>query len=82
MGRVTVKDENAAPMALALVVGTWTWPDGSTHDDNFWTNANGVAISTTVGPPGLYTLNIVNVVLSQYTFNPSQSVLEKSITVP
>jgi len=82
MGRVTVKDENAAPMQQALVVATWTWPDGSTHDDNFWTNANGVAISTTVGPPGLYTLNIVNVVLSLYTFNPSQSVLEKSITVP
>jgi probable HAF family extracellular repeat protein len=82
MGRVTVKDENAVPMLSVLVVAEWTWPDGSTHTDNFWTNTNGVAISTTLGPPGLYTLRIVNLLLSQYTFNPSQSVLEKSITVP
>jgi len=82
MGKVTVKDETAAPMPLALVVATWTWPDGSTHDVNVWTNSKGVAVSTTQGPPGLYTLTIVNLVLSQYTFDPSQSVLQKSITVP
>jgi probable HAF family extracellular repeat protein len=82
MGKVTVKDENAAPMPLALVVATWTWPDGSTHDVNIWTNGKGLATSITTGPPGLYILTIVNVVLSQHTFNPSQSVLEKSITVP
>jgi hypothetical protein len=29
----------------------------------------------------LYTLTILNVVLSWYTFDPSQSVLSKSITV-
>lgn len=82
MARVTVKDENAAPMPSVLVVAEWTWPDGSTHGDNVWTNAKGVVTTTTLGPPGLYTLRIVNLLLSQYTFNPSQSVLEKSITVP
>ena len=66
MGSVTVQDENGAPLPGALV----------------WTNSNGVAVSTTQGSPGLYTLTIVNIVLSQYTFDPSHSVLTKSITVP
>jgi probable HAF family extracellular repeat protein len=82
MARVTVKDETAAAMPSALVVATWTRPDGTTHDVNVWTNAMGVATTTTQGPPGLYNLKIVNVVLSQYTFDPSHSVLTKSITLP
>jgi len=82
MGSVTVKDENGAPLPLALVIATWIQPDGSRHDDNFWTDANGVAVTSTQGGPGLYTLTIVNIVLSQYTFDPSHSVLTKSITVP
>jgi len=79
-GRVTVQDENGAPIPEALVVGTWTQPDGSSHDDNVWTNSNGVAIFTTQGSPGTYTLEVVNVVRSLYTFDPSHSVLLESIT--
>jgi probable HAF family extracellular repeat protein len=82
MARVTVKDETDAPMPLALVVATWTLPDGSSYITNVWTNSKGLATSITEGPPGLYTLKIVNIVLSQYTFDPSHSVLQKSITVP
>ena len=81
-GRVEVRDENAAPISGALVVGRWTLPDGSSQDRDVWTNLKGGAVFATQGPPGLYTLTIVNIVLSQYTFNPSQSVLSKSITVP
>lgn len=81
-GKVTIRDENAAPIFQALVVGKWTRPDGTSYDDNAWTNSNGVAVFTTKGPRGLYTLTIVNVVRSLYTFNPSQSVLSKSIIVP
>ncbi len=80
--RVEVRDENAAPISGALVVGRWTLPDGSSQDDNVWTNSNGVATTTTGGQRGLYTLTILNVVRSQYTFEPSESVLSKSITVP
>jgi probable HAF family extracellular repeat protein len=82
MARVVVKDETSAAMPSALVVATWTRPDGTTHDVNVWTNAMGIATTTTQGPPGLYNLTIVNVVLSQYTFDPSHSVLTKSITLP
>lgn len=81
-GSVTVQDENGTPIPEALVVGKWTRPDGSSHDDNVWTNSEGVADFTTLGRRGLYTLTILNLVLSQYTFNPSRSVLSKSIKVP
>ena len=80
-GRVTVQDENGAPVPEALVVGTWTQPDGSSHDDNVWTNSNGVAVFATQGSLGTYTLKIVNIVRSLYTFNPSRSVLLGSITI-
>ncbi len=80
--RVTVQDENDAPIAAALVVARWTQPDGSTHDENAWTGLNGAAAFATTGPRGTYTLRVVNILRSQYTFNPSRSVLEKSITVP
>ena len=80
MGRVTVKDENGAPIPGALIVGTWTQPDGSSHDDNVWTNSNGVAVFATQGSQGTYTLKIVNIVRSLYTFDPTHSVLSKSIT--
>jgi probable HAF family extracellular repeat protein len=81
-GKVKVRDENAAPISGALVVGRWTLPDGSSQDQDAWTNKRGVAVFTTQDRLGLYTLTIVNIVRSQYTFNPSQSVLSKKITVP
>jgi probable HAF family extracellular repeat protein len=80
--KATIRDENAGSISGALVVGRWTFPDGSSFDDNVWTDRKGVAAFTTQGGRGLYTLTILNVVLSQYTFNPTQSVLSKSITVP
>jgi probable HAF family extracellular repeat protein len=81
MGSVTVQDENGAPIPEALVVGRWTQPDGSTHDESAWTNGNGVAGFVTQGPTGSYTLTIVNIVRSLYTFDSSHSVLSKSIIV-
>jgi hypothetical protein len=81
-GSVTVQDEQGAEVREALVVGRWTYPDGSTHDESTFTNRNGVAgFLATQGPPGTYTLTIVNIVRSLYTFNPSQSHLVASITI-
>lgn len=80
-GRVLIQDENLVPLPGALVVGTWTQPDGSTHDQNAWTNANGIATFSTLGPAGTYTLSVLNGVLSLYTFDPSHSVLSKSLAV-
>jgi probable HAF family extracellular repeat protein len=80
-GRVTVKDENGALISTALVVGRWTQPDGSTHVSNAVTNSNGVALFTTEGPPGTYSLMVVNILRQQYTFDPAHSVLSNSITL-
>ena len=80
--RVTVRDENGIPMANALVVGRWTQPGGTQFQPNAWTNRNGVATFAITGPrPGTYTFEVVNIVLSLHTFNPSKSVLFRSITV-
>ena len=66
----------------ALVVGRWTRPDGSSCEANAWTDSKGAAAFTIQGSGGLYTLTILNIMPSQYTFNPTQSVLSTSITVP
>jgi probable HAF family extracellular repeat protein len=81
-GRVTVRDENGSVMAQALVVVRWTDPDGNSDDYYAFTRKTGVArFLLSRGQPGRYTLSVVNILLSQYTFNPSQSLLTKSITV-
>jgi probable HAF family extracellular repeat protein len=79
-GRVTVQDENGARLSTALVVAQWTRPDGSSHISNAVTNGNGVALFSTEGSDGIYTLMIVNLLRQRYTFDPAHSVLSKSIT--
>lgn len=80
-GSITVQDENGAPIPGALVVGRWTLPDGSQGDQSAWTGSDGVAVLQTQGSLGTYTLTVVNIELSLYTFDPSHSVLSKSLTV-
>lgn len=80
--KVTVRDEKGLPMANALVVGRWTQPDGTQFQPNAWTNSRGVASFAVTGArPGTYTFDVVNIVLSLHTFDPSKSVLSRSITV-
>jgi probable HAF family extracellular repeat protein len=81
-GQVKVRDENDAPISGALLVARWTHSDGSSQDQDVWTGPRGVAVLSTQGRQGLYTLTIVNILRSQYTFDPSQSVLSQSIGVP
>ena len=78
-GRVTVQDENGAPIPQALVVGTWTQPDGTPRDQMAWTGSDGVAVFSTQGPRGIYSLRVVNIVLSLHTFDPGHSVLVGSV---
>jgi len=80
-GSVTVQDELGSPIREALVIGRWTQPDGSTYDESAWTNRRGMAAFLTQGLPGTYTLTILNIVRSLYTFDPSHSVLSRSISV-
>jgi probable HAF family extracellular repeat protein len=80
-GVVSITDENGAPVPGTLVLATWTQPDGSEHGQYAPTGPQGLATFTTSGPAGRYTLTIVNVQLSLYTFDPTHSVLSRSITV-
>jgi probable HAF family extracellular repeat protein len=80
-GRVTVLDENGAPVRQALVVGRWTQPNGTEREQSAWTRSNGVAVFDTTGRRGTYTLTVVNIVRSLYTFDPPHSVLFESFTV-
>jgi probable HAF family extracellular repeat protein len=80
-GRVTVLDENGVPISQALVVGRWTQPNGTERDQMAWTRSNGVAVFDTTGARGTYTLTVVNLVRSRYTFDPAHSLLFESMTV-
>jgi probable HAF family extracellular repeat protein len=80
-GVVTVQDELGASIPQALVVGRWTLPDGTTRDESAFTNRYGRAAFVTEVTPGSYTLTIINIVRSLYTFDPGHSVLSRSITV-
>jgi len=80
-GQVTVQDEKGTPVPQALVVATWTLPNGTTQSQNAWTDSKGLALFSTGPSRGTYTLKVENIVKSLYTFNPSKSVLSKNITV-
>jgi len=80
-GRVTVLDENDVPVSQALVVGRWTQPNGTEREQVAWTRSNGVAVFDTTGGRGTYTLTVINIVRSQYTFDPDHSLLFDSLTV-
>jgi hypothetical protein len=80
--KVAVRDEKGVPMANALVVGHWTLPDGSEFQPNAWTDLKGIATFIVTGTrPGTYNFQVVNIVLSLHTFNPSKSVISRSIIV-
>jgi len=80
--KVTVQDEKGVLMANALVVGRWILPDGTEFQPNTWTNQTGIATFAVTGTrPGIYKFQVVNIVMSLHTFNPSKSILSRSITV-
>jgi hypothetical protein len=69
-------------MVNALVVGSWALPDGSEFQPNAWTDLKGIATFIVTGTrPGTYKFQVVNIVLSLHTFNPSKSVILRSIIV-
>jgi probable HAF family extracellular repeat protein len=80
-GTVSVSDENGTPVMGAIVEGRWTQPDGTEHDASATTGLRGMAAFATKGPAGRYTLTIVNLQQEEYTFDPLNSVLSKSIVV-
>ena len=80
-GQVTVRDENGTPVPQAMIAATWTLPNGTIQSQYAWTDSKGLALFSTSLGRGTYTLKVVNIIKSLYTFNPSNSVLSKNITV-
>jgi len=81
-GRVAVEDENGDPVPQALVVAEWALPDGTNERQYDFANNKGIAKFDTSGGKGTYTLEVINIVKSLYTFNPKRSVLSGSVNVP
>ncbi len=79
IGGVFVNDENGARMANAAVSATWTLPDGSTRDQTVTTNSRGTAVFRVRNVSGTYTLTINDITLTNYTFDPDNSVLNGSV---
>jgi hypothetical protein len=79
-GDVTVKNSLGQAVSNASVEIRWTLPNGSTQIATAVTGSTGRARFTVSGPRGTYTLTVVNVTKSGYTFDAAGSVLTKSIT--
>jgi hypothetical protein len=79
-GLVTVADENGAVVSGATVSAMWSLPDGGSQTQNGETNTSGVVsfrIASTT--PGTYTLTITDITLTDFTFDPDNSVVSQSI---
>jgi hypothetical protein len=79
-GDVTVINNLGQTVSNATVTISWILPNGSTQTAIATTGGTGRVRFTVTGPRGKYTLNIVEVTKPGYTFDPSGSVLTKSIT--
>ena len=79
MGDVMVATEQGTAVANATVDITWTLPDGTTIQQSETTDTNGIALFKTKGYSGTYTLHINTIIAADYTFDPTNSILENSI---
>ncbi len=78
-GSVSFLDENKAPVGGALVVATWTLPDGNTVQQTATASGSGTVKFSIVGNTGLYKLSIDDAQLAPYTFDPLRSLLNASL---
>ena len=74
-GVVTVLDENLNPVSGATVDATWTLGDGSTVTVSATTSGSGEAKFSQKGDGGLYWLEVTDIALSGYVFDPDHSLL-------
>ncbi len=78
-GRVTVKDANGLAVAGVTTAVTWTLPGGTTTSQTVLTNTKGLASFKVTSVSGTYTLTVTNLTKAGYVFDPTNSVLTKSV---
>jgi hypothetical protein len=74
-GAVTVRDQNKGAISGATVLATWTMPDGTTRQQEATTGGTGQAEFSLSGPGGLYWLDVEDIFLEGYAFDPQHSLL-------
>ncbi len=79
-GKVTVLDQNGAPVPGASVSITWTLPGGARATQTATTASNGIASFTVKGNRGTYMLTVNNVLKPGYVFDAAGSMLNHTIT--
>ncbi|MBK7709290.1 MAG: hypothetical protein IPJ30_26920 [Acidobacteria bacterium] len=79
-GRVNIRDGNNEMVRGATVTGQWTLPSGQTEIDTATTGASGNVTFMAEGRRGTFTLRILSVTRSGYTFDMTNSVMTASIT--
>jgi len=79
LAKITVQDENLAPVPLAIVDAEWTLPDGSTVTARARTNQRGIAWFRRSGEGGFYTITLTDMLKNGYSFDPDNSVLSQTI---
>lgn len=79
-GRVIVRNGSGALVSGATVKATWSKPGGGTATQTATTNSNGVAVFSTSGSRGTYTLTVGGISKTSYVFDAANSVLSASIT--
>ena len=82
-GQVRIVDQSGTIIPNAVVTINWQPPIGSAQSLSATTNSNGVAkfTPTSIGA-GTYTLSVTNITLTNYSFDPSGSlILTKSVVI-
>jgi hypothetical protein len=79
-GKVIVTDDTGATVQSAMVQGRWTLPDGSSDVRYAYSNKRGQAKFSTSGDRGTYTLKVLDITKTGYTFDSVNSTLSASIT--
>jgi hypothetical protein len=72
--RVTVSDENDAPVEGATVVATWTLPDNTHVEQTGTSNVNGNATFIIPQGDGQHTLEVTNLSKAGYSFDQAGSI--------
>lgn len=81
-GKVTVQDANGVAVPGVTVAVTWNLPSGQTTSQTRMTNTKGLASFKVTDTSGSYTITVMNLTRTGYTFDPANSVLTKTVISP